>query len=423
MNRRACIMLWLLLSLAPTEQVYADPASGLVAALHATLQHHPALRGKRAEIAAKGFAGDSARAQRYPTLSGQASAINRGNNNRSAGNYPMSVRARQPVWAFGRIDSGIAYADADQLAEEADLLRVKRQLMEQTAVAYAQVIGTILRVQVAQENIAALNTLYLQIARRHQGQLASQADISLALARLNQARAKKQRYEGERSVAESELLALTQVPIGITLNLPERLTQLGRTEQLKLMAQQQSADVRLKMQRIEVARANIDREKTAAMPTVYLQAERYFDDPSYGSDIQLAVVIEASLDGLGFTSRGRSNAAVSLMQASKQDLNSTRNEIARQVTSLGANRATQENLIASQQVVVEELATILVSYQRQYEAGYKAWLDVLNMQRELNEQQLQQVQAKNDWLIVSLKLAVLTGSLDQLVDIQETESQ
>lgn len=41
-------------------------------ALAATLTHHPAISGKRAEVEAKKYASDSARAQRYPTLSLQA---------------------------------------------------------------------------------------------------------------------------------------------------------------------------------------------------------------------------------------------------------------------------------------------------------------------------------------------------------------
>ena len=61
-----------------------------------------------------------------------------------------------------------------------------------------------------------------------------------------------------------------------------------------------------------------------------------------------------------------------------------------------------------------ELSEILDSYQRQYEAGQKAWLEVLNIQRELNEQQQQLAQAKNDWLIYTLKLLAMTGSLDTL---------
>lgn len=70
-----------------------------------------------------------------------------------------------------------------------------------------------------------------------------------------------------------------------------------------------------------------------------------------------------------------------------------------------------------------ELGAVLGSYQRQYVAGTKSWLDVLNIQREFSEQQLQLVQSKSDWEIYSLQLAALTGGLDPLVTLNGEEFQ
>jgi len=391
-------------------------SGGLAAALQATLEHHPALSGKRAEVEAKGYAGDSARAQRYPSVSGQVAAQNINNPNNANSRNSMTLRARQPIWAFGRIDSVIAYADADLTAEQADLLRVKRQFMDQTAVAYARVMGSQQRLRVAEDNVAILDKLHRQIQRREQGQLASVADVRLALARLVQARAQKERFQGELTVAESELRALTQVAVAVERTVPDRLTQLPGLSELERLAQERSADVLLKTRRIAVAQADVEREKTSPMPTVYLQADRYYNQPGYGNDVRVGVVMDAALDGLGLTAVGRSHAAQARLQAGIEDLNTTRNEISRLVRSLHANRQLQQNLISSQDQEVTELAEILASYRRQYEAGYKAWLEVLNMQRELTDQQQQLVQAENEWLINTLKLAALTGGLDALVD-------
>jgi adhesin transport system outer membrane protein len=115
---------------------------------------------------------------------------------------------------------------------------------------------------------------------------------------------------------------------------------------------------------------------------------------------------------MGFSTKGRNNAAGARLNADMEDLNTTRNDISRQVSSLSSFRMQQYNLIDTQKQSVHELTEILASYQRQYKAGKKAWLEVLNMQRELTEQRLQYVQAKSDWLTYTLKLASLTGLLD-----------
>jgi adhesin transport system outer membrane protein len=364
--------------------------------------------GKRAEVAAKGYAGDTARAQRYPSLSAQATAND--NNTRPV----ATLRARQPLWAFGRIDAGIAYADADKAVDEADLLRVQRQLIDQTAVAYVRVLGARSRLAVAEDNVASLNALSEQIRRRHQGQLASLADVRLAEARLIQARAQRDRYAGELSVAENDLQALTQTPVQAVGAIPSSITQLPASSDIEALAVDQSTDMRLKAERVALARSDVDREKVATMPTVYLQGDRFFNQTGSAANMVMGLTIEASIDGLGFASKGRGEAAGARLIAAQEDLKASRMEVVRTVRSLLANRDLQQGLLDGQNLSVAELKELLASYQRQYQAGSKAWMDVLNMQRELTEQRLQAAQAESDWLMYTLKLAALTGRLDAL---------
>lgn len=410
----------LLLAMASAFAAASESSAGLAAALRATLNRHPALNGKRAEVEAKGFVGDSARAQRYPTFSVQVASQDLNNTEDRETNAPTkTLRARQPLWAFGRIDSAIAFADSDVAAEEADLVRLKRQLLDQTAVAYVRVLGARERLRVAEENVGSLDKLYQQIQRRAQGQLASLADVRLALARREQARAQQERFAGELRVAQTELRALTLIEVTAGPAVPENLTQLPGAAEVEALAQERSADVLWKSQRVALARADVEREKTASMPTLYLQADRYYKQPAFGEDTRVGLVVEVSLDGMGFAALGRHKAAGARERAAMEDLNTTRNDLVRSVNSLLANRQSQQTLIDTQKQSLSELVEIVASYQRQYEAGNKAWLEVLNMQRELSEQRLQLAQAENDWLIYTLRLQALIGSLDPIGEQKE----
>jgi len=389
--------------------------NGIEAALQAMLSQHPALTGKRAEVNAKEFAGDTARAQRYPTITGQVSA-------QHTNNYPIGIRARQPLWAFGRIDNGIAYADADVVVETADLLRVKRQLIDETVVAYARVLGVSDRLLVAVDNEIALEKMYRQIERREKGLLASRADVRLARARLLQGQARKSRLESELLVAQNELLSLTQSPVEARIVVPDAYTALPGVNEVTTLAQEQSAEIRLKKESIALASADVDREKSSPMPTIYLQGDYFYNDQAAGtSDARIGVTVEANLEGMGFAAFGRNNAANARLQAVQAGLSNTRNEVKRTVNSLYTNRQAQQVIVETQMYSVEELTDILLSYQRQYEAGKKPWLEVLNMQRELTEQRHQLMQAKNEWLIYSLKLAALTGKLDKIAAVKKQQ--
>lgn len=401
------IYLPILACLIGVAQAAAQTPAGLSAALAAAQTQYPALAAKRAELQAKGYLVDAAQAQRYPSLSAQTATYD--NSTR-----PSSWRARQALWAFGRIESGQRYAEADQSAAAADLLRLERQVQDQTAVAYAKVQGAKARLKVAQDTEAALDRLYQQIQRRERGELASMADVRLALARFTQARAQTYRYQGEWALSKTELLALTQNLVDTEPDVPATTTTLPQGTALQDEVAAQAADLLLKTRLAVLAQMDIEREKAAAMPTVYLQADRYINQPTYGTQTITGVVLEGNLDNMGFGTLGRSRAAGARLQAAQDDLQATRIELIRQVSSLETNRDLQVQLLSAQAQSVQQAKDLLASYQRQYEAGSKAWLDVLNMQRELSDQQLQQVQAQNDWLVYSLKLAALTGRLDAL---------
>ncbi|KHJ51663.1 hypothetical protein PZ78_08015 [Vreelandella venusta] len=403
-----CLAAWVL-------PASAQQTDGLQAALQAALTLHPAVSGKQSQVRASEYSADAARSQRYPSLTAQAQQYTSSNRDLSTGedlSTPVTLRARQPVWAFGRIDHSIAFAEASTDVERVDLLRVQRQLLEQTAVAYASVLGSRQRLQVAEVSLVAHQQLYDQISRREQGQLASMADVRLAATRLAQSRARVGQYSGELEIAESDLLALTQVALPAQLAIDPALLQIKEGEALRQAALQSSAEVLFKSQEIERARAGVDQARTASMPTVYLQVEQDYNQPSFRDDTRLSVVVEGTLEGMGFASRGRTSAAVAQQSAAEDDRAFTINSLEQTVRRLQRSRQLQAELIQVQSASLIDLEALLGSYQRQYAAGTKSWLDVLNIQREFSEQQLQLVQAENDWVIYTLQLAALTGALD-----------
>lgn len=384
----------------------AEENRGLVAALQATLTRHPALSGKQAEVNAKYFAVDSAKASRYPSLQGQ---ISYNEHDSKQG----TLRASQPLWAFGKIDSRIAYADTDVAVEEADQLRVKRQLLEKTATSYAQILGVYQRQKVAIANIASHEELFNQIERRQRGQLASETDVRLAKARLIQAQLQRQRIDGELRSAQADLQSYTQIVIAADLAVPAQFLQLPAADEIVSQSLLRSAEVKFKIAQIALAQARLDQESVAALPTIQAQVV-YNNNDAFQTqdDTTFSVVLEGGLDGLGLVDWGRQRTAQAQLEAARQDMQVVRNDLTRRVSILISNRHTQKSIMQIQKESVAALQATLDSYQRQYEAGRKAWLDVLNIQRELTEQRLQEVQAANDWQIYSLIMKSLTGGLD-----------
>ncbi|MCD2513134.1 TolC family protein [Comamonas endophytica] len=412
---------WMLcaLLLACGAPAAAQPVDGLQAALQAALGWHPAINGKQAQIKAREYSADAARAQRLPTLSFQAQQYGSGNGDSASGagsSLPTTLRARQPLWAFGRIDSAIALADAETTRERVDLLRVRRDLLDRTSRAYARVLGSRALLAVAQANLAAHRDLLAQIQRRQTGQLASVADVRLATTRMSQAQARADRYLGDLEIAQSDLRALTRVELAAEQPVPEGLLALGDAAMLRQAALDNSAEIRLKRQEIDLAAAGVEQASKASMPTLYMQADKDHGRAGYREAVRVSLVFEATLEGMGYAAGSRTGAAIARQQAAEDGLADTTNEIERSVRSLQRSRQLQEEMIEVQGATLGELQEVLASYQRQYVAGSKSWLEVLNFQRELSEQQLQLAQARSDWTLLSLQLAALVGGLDPLVE-------
>jgi adhesin transport system outer membrane protein len=180
-----------------------------------------------------------------------------------------------------------------------------------------------------------------------------------------------------------------------------------------------NAGILLKQQQLGQAEAEVGRARTSSMPTIYLQADRIYDQAGLGDDNQVSVVFEMSLEGLGLAARGRTGEATASRMAMTQDLAAAKVELRRTLNGLERSRRLQTELTELQAQSVTDLESLLASYQRQYESGTKSWLDLLNMQRELFGQKRQLVQSQNDLVIYSLQLQARTGGLDTLVGLHE----
>lgn len=385
---------------------------GLAFALRATLTHHPAVKGKYAELDAQGYIIDSAKAGRYPRVSLLA-------NNLDDEVDLSSVRLRQPVWTFGKINTAIKGAEAGFTAEQWGLLQVQRQLLEDTAAAYAKIEGISQREQVARDNIIQHEQLFQRIERRQQGALATEADVELANSRLIQARIQRQAISGELQVALSELQSLTQIHVTIDIPVDPVLAELPPQEEVEILALENSADVQFKRELLNVAQLEIKKEKTAARPDIFFHVVHDLTDSRINVDrTRVGLNFVASYDGMGLQARGQVKSAIERSNAAKYDLDATLIDVRRRVSALMLNRKVQQDSIQAQREVVDSLTATMASFMRQYESGRKSWVEVLNTQRELTEQRLLLAQIQNDWLILSLRVATLIGSLDQQAGIE-----
>lgn len=391
--------------------VSLQASDGIAAALQAAMQNNPAIKGQQAEIQAQDFAVNGAKAGRYPTFS---ISVNNLADNRDQG----LIRLQQPLWTFGKIDTAIELAQQNVSIEKLVLLQVQRQLITRVGVAYARVKGAQDQVEIARQNIIELERLLAHILRRKQGQLASNVDVSLGTSRLILAKARQIRLDGDVFTAHAELKSLTVNMITTKAYIPNDILVLPDVTTVEATALMASVDILIKRAQARRAKLEIETSRAAALPNLYLRAEYDFiDKPLFGDNNRIGLVLESNFDGLGVVAFNRSKGAAARYQASFEDINLTRSETIRQVTTLMSDRRVLQQLIDAQSAAVTAIGETMASYFRLYTSGHKSWIDVLNIQREITEQRLELARIKTERAQSSIRVAALIGKLDVISGI------
>ena len=403
------IMMALLWVLLPVERAWPSNSDGLPTALNFAINKHPSVTAKLEELNSLGYEINAAAAGRYPSLSVQAQSMS---NDQSQ----LITRLQQPLWAGGRIDGGINLAQLRLHAAQASLLQTRRQLMEETAATYAQLSGARQRLQAAELNVDEHEKLLGLISRRQAGTIASEADVRLARSRLTRAQALREQLRGLVDKTLSDLLALTQVPLKGLVAVEEEMLLLPDPATILQDAEIVSPIVQQRLIEVEVARGQASLRGAEMLPTLFAQIERDIvfanDNGNHPAETRIGIALSGNVEGLGFAGFGRVKAAEALVEAAKREVETARNEVRRRTRTFVSDRNMLLRIMESNDLLVVDTKETLDSFMRQYDAGRKSWVDVLNAQQELADARQAMEQTKSSLLEFSLRLGVVIGRLD-----------
>ena len=395
-----------------------EPASvqqdGLPVALRMTVTEHPSVKSSLSELISLGYDVESAQARRYPAFSMLAQTM-------SNEQTQVTARLQQPLWVGGRISGAIKSSEARLAVAKGSLLALQRSMIEQTATAYAALQGARQRLANAERNVAEHERLRDLISRRQVGGITSEADVRLAGARLAQAISVREQVRALVVRSRYDLFALTQRPIEGLVPVPDALTR--RTERAKILPflETRSAVVLLRQAEVEVARTTAELSGSELMPSLSARLDRdVYAADKYGNipvETRVGLVIEGSTEGLGLTGWKRMKAADSRVKTALEVVEAARNDVRRTGQSLLADEEMLLRVMESSELLVNATEDTMESFMRQYDAGRKTWVDVLNTQRELSDAWQGLDQNRTSLLETRLRLMAMLGELDDVAGV------
>jgi outer membrane protein, adhesin transport system len=361
------------------------------------------------EVTATGFERDAAEWGRFPTVS-----VDAGAGQSSSSIAPTTtVRVEQPLWAGGRIDGQIDSARAQVSAAQLAELDTRRRLAEETAVAYIGWMDAAARVDIARESAAALADLVKYVRRRETEGLASLADVSIGRARYSSALALVEELNGalDQARAQLEALTVTRIERGMPVSVPEVAERsVAETEAAYLANSQLVAQRRAE---VESARAQATVRRSALFPKLALRFEHLTYQNTGGltpaSDSRALLVVQFAPDA-GLASYSGAQAAQSRIDSALAQVAADENDARLRARANWAEHSSSRRQVAELEPQVAALDESMTSFRRQFEAGRKSWLELLNTQREVVDSRIALSRARTSRDQSALRLMINTGA-------------
>jgi adhesin transport system outer membrane protein len=350
------------------------------------VRDNPAVSAAATESKAAAMDSKAAKAEWLPSLSARSEV-------RKIGGTGV-LQLDQPIWTFGRIGANIRQADANLAATYAVTDQTKYDIALRTVSAWESYASASLQTEAITAYIRELGDFNSMMARRVAQGVSARIELELVRSRLEQAQVELDGAETTRKLAIARLAQLTGEPFDdaqrVDTTHVDRL--LERAEEFDDLSATQLVDasndypsVRAAEHKAVAAEEASKSARASRYPSIYLRGVREFGPGRIEANNGVALGLQYNLSASQSIYGWRSYAARA--EGAKLKIEGERRLITESLqtemqTLMGARSRAKS--LAAARVGAE---AVKQSYARQFIAGRKSWLEVLNALREseLNE--------------------------------------
>ncbi|WP_341686264.1 TolC family protein [Limnohabitans sp.] len=410
---------WVLLMLMWPQWLHSQSLQQLIAT---SLDSHPSVRAQEAQVRASQSDIELAQQQFLPSFNlswEKAQSRSHADNAYASGQSVALARLQQPLWTGGRLTANLDKTRAQHRLAIAQLSETQIQLGLRIVQAYGEWWAAEHKHQALENSLAIHTELKRQISHRAQQGASAQGEVTLSTARLEQLRAEVQNTRTQGAVALTRLQELSSQGLSISSlkasYTPAPVIDTLFEEALHAQAIEQAPILeRLKAQQAIVVH---EREEKAATrwPEIYVRAEHQAgsaDTPQAFSGNRVFIGLTAST-GAGLSLSKQMDSLLQRERAIEAEVEAAHRNLREQIqTEVLWLRASQDR-ITSLALHVQASQSIQEAYARQFNAGRKTWIDVMNAARELTQAHVQIAEAQAMALTAAWRLHILTRGLEK----------
>lgn len=383
------------------------------------IKTHPIVQSRVAQTAAASVALKGAQWQYFPTPSVSFESVYSSNTDVSfkGDDHVTRFRLEQPLWTGGRLKAGMNKARAGVSSSSALLEEGQREIALRVIQSYGEWYSAWLKRNAWGKSLATHDRLKNQVGHRVEKGVSAESDLLLARGRYESTAADLSAVSAEEEVAISTLSQLvgrnlTQMTLA-AISLPE----LAQVSLADLLIQAESISPGIKRAQSEMAgtEALISQYKSDLWPDVYLRLEHQAGNLTYenADDESRIYVGFQSRFGAGLSTLSNVSEARFRHQAARSEVEVQRRAVREQVQSDYSLAKSFEQRIRALKLSIDTAESVYGSYGRQFLAGRKTWLDVMNAARDLVSTEVQLADAEASQLTVLWRLSVVVKGLSE----------
>lgn len=393
--------------------------------IYAALEHHPSLRSQQGRQDAARAGIDAARWQFWPTpsIAVEGASTSQNDPGYRGDSSVTTLKVQQPLWTGGRLSGNLSLAQARAVLAEAELQDTRQQLALRVIQAWSEALVARQKLLAYEASRSTHLRLLELVQRRHGEGVSAQADVALASSRLNTLQSELEAALAQRNTALDRLRSLTGLKLGDdvmpearTLPVPNRDPALdallASVRALSPQMARARAQVRAAEAEIEVARAVLS-------PELYLRVERQFGSflQAQQAPLNRAFVGLSTALGGGLSSLSGIDAALARHRAALEELQAQQLVLDEQVQADHTLAQAAQTRRAGLEAARQAASDVSDSYERQFLAGRKQWLDLMNAAREQAQSDVQLADAIGAQQLANWRLALLSRGVDDLIGL------
>ena len=392
--------------------------SSLDEAIRTAMRLHPdALAAKSEVLSAKANVSANSFGW-YPTLqinssAGQATQF-------GAGNRSLNLTLQQRLWDAGRVDASIDYSKALESSSIAQEGQTLDTLGSRVSAAYIGVMRAREQYAIAKQNVNDHRELFTIIDRRKQGGLGTSSDVSLAVSRLQQAKATEALWNSEIGRAEASYFSVVnQKP-------PQEIDDLelweidGGLKTVLDATKAHSPQLQKLYHDMTAAEANVKAQKAELYPTLFGRVD-YIDylggqtNSAYFNDTRAYFYVQWQND-VALSQRFRVEGAEQKVASARQAVQSGERQLIESVTGLWQDLvAAKDRLKELKKFEISAIQT-LGMFKHQFSIGRRSWPEVMNALQDLYASRNQLADAKYQMTTARLRIAFVAGELENYTE-------